>query len=301
MVFLFRSKNYKDLMIRLADFIRDYFINESLKNEDRFIVEGLDISTEDFTIRLTMDHDKGVDFSKVNNPVYGELDNGQKTISIFRRTELKEPDFDKPLDGNPFIYALKEKKGWKIEMTNQEIKQYLRRFIDICSELKDKKFDTIICIPSSSKLNKRFCKAIASILGIKVKIEDMFSKIPANEVYFDYIDREQIKKDEAEGLVDFHEVMKSIRTSLRKMKGKDFEAKNFPKKYLKYVKYIDNDDEPMKYRPDIDGKNVVLIDDIISSGSTVESCCDAILAGFIPKSLTVVTLLSKLEKDKKVD
>ena len=45
----------------------------------------------------------------------------------------------------------------------------------------------------------------------------------------------------------------------------------------------------------IDDKNILLLDDTISSGETVSQCINRILSNFIPKSITIITLLSKVK------
>ena len=63
------------------------------------------------------------------------------------------------------------------------------------------------------------------------------------------------------------------------------------------IKYIetngDDDDDIRKY---IDDKDILLLDDTISSGETVSQCINGILSNFIPKSITIITLLSKVKE-----
>ena len=56
-------------------------------NEPLYIVEGININSNDKTISLTDEHDKGVDFSLVNNPVYDKYKDFD-LISIFKRSKL---------------------------------------------------------------------------------------------------------------------------------------------------------------------------------------------------------------------
>lgn len=79
-------------------------------------------------------------------------------------------------------------------------------------------------------------------------------------------------------------------------KGVDFEAKHMDKESLKHIKYIGvNNDENI--RPMMDGKDILLLDDTISSGSTVSQCIEGIISNFTPKSITIVTLLSQLKEN----
>ena len=63
---------------------------------------------------------------------------------------------------------------------------------------------------------------------------------------------------------------------------------------LKYINYITyNEDEDTNIREKIDGKDILVLDDIISSGESVSQAVKTINDSFIPKSVTVITLLSK--------
>ena len=81
------------------------------------------------------------------------------------------------------------------------------------------------------------------------------------------------------------------------MKSDYFEAKAFKndKPLLKYIKYILPGDSE-NIRDKIDGKNVLILDDTISLYSTISQCVKNIDDTFLPKSLTVITLLSGLKK-----
>jgi hypothetical protein len=269
--------------------IRESYNNSNINEFDNYIVEGLNINPISKTVSLTDSHNKGIDFSLINNPVY---DNYKQydVISIFKRTELYDID-NRQRDGNPFIYALKNKNGWKFNITNKEIYKYIKRFLEICHKIKST-YDTIIITPSTSDINERFMKVISKQVKSKNIINEFFTKTTIEEIVDDdLIDKYQIQKDYPN---DFNKVIFEIHRSFRRMKGKFFEAKYVDKKYLKYIKYISlNNDENL--RQYIDNKNILLLDDTISSGETISQCINGILSNFMPKSITIITLLSKLK------
>lgn len=258
-------------------------------NEPLYIVEGININSNDKTISLTDEHDKGVDFSLVNNPVYDKYKDFD-VISIFKRSKLVD-DTNTERDGNPFIYALKEKRGWTFDITNDEIFRYIKRFLEICKKINNT-YDTIVITPSSTNINERFMKVISKQVQAENIVREFLVKIKKEEIIDDnLIDKEQITKDYPN---NYNEVITKISRSFRRMEGADFEAKHMDKKYLKYVKYIGVNND-LNIRPMIDGKDILVLDDTISSGTTVSQCIDGITSNFTPKSITIVTLLSKLK------
>ena len=269
--------------------LKESFEKSYTNDFDNYIVEGLNIDVDNKTVSLTDNHNSGIDFSLVNNPVY-DKHNGYDVISIFKRTPLTDIN-NTQRDGNPFIYALKNKNGWKFNITSEEINKYIRRFLNVCKKINNK-YDTIIITPSASELNEKFMKAISRQVNANNIINEYFVKLSKEEIVDDdLIDIERIRKDYGNS---FNKVMSEIHRSFRRMKGETFEAKYVKKEYLKYIKYIEaNDDNDI--RKYIDDKNILLLDDTISSGETVSQCINGILSNFIPKSITIITLLSKVK------
>ena len=276
-------------MKSLQEMLKESFKKSYTNDFDNYIVEGLNINVDNKMVSLTDNHNSGVDFSLVNNPVY-DKHNGYDVISIFKRTLLTDINNTRR-DGNPFIYALKNKNGWKFNITSEEINKYIRRFLNVCKKINNK-YDTIIITPSASDLNEKFMKAISRQVNANNIINEYFVKLSKEEIiYDDLIDIERIRRDYGNS---FNKVMSEIHRSFRRMKGETFEVKYVKKEYLKYIKYIEtiSDDDIRKY---IDDKDILLLDDTISSGETVSQCINGILYNFIPKSITIITLLSKVK------
>ena len=276
-------------MKSLQEMLKESFKKSYTNDFDNYIVEGLNINVDNKTVSLTDNHNSGIDFSLVNNPVY-DKHNGYDVISIFKRTSLTDTN-NIQRDGNPFIYALKKKNGWKFNITSEEINKYIRRFLNVCKKIKNK-YDTIIITPSASELNEKFMKAISRQVDANNIINEYFVKLTKEEIIDDdLIDIERIRNDYGSS---FNKVMSEIHRSFRRMKGETFEAKYVKKEYLKYIKYIETngDDDIRKY---IDDKDILLLDDTISSGETVSQCINGILSNFMPKSITIITLLSKVK------
>ena len=275
-------------MKSLQQMLKESYNNSNTNEFDNYIVEGLNININDKTVSLTDTHNNGVDFSLVNNPVYSKHKE-YDVISIFKRTQLSDTN-NVQRDGNPFIYALKNKNGWKFKITDEEINKYIRRFLEICKKINSK-YDTIIITPSSSNLNEKFMKVISKQVDADKVINEYFIKLSKEEIIDDdLIDKEQLRNDYGNS---YERVLEEINRSFRRMKGKSFEAKYVNKEYLKYIKYISSNNNE-NLRQYIDNKDVLLLDDTISSGETISQCINGILSNFIPKSITILTLLSKV-------
>ena len=275
-------------MKSLQQILKESYNNSNINEFDNYIVEGLNININDKTVSLTDTHDKGIDFSLINNPIYDKYKE-YDVISIFKRTQLTDTN-NVQRDGNPFIYALKNKNGWKFKITNEEIYKYIKRFLTICKKI-NLQYDTIIVTPSTSDINEKFMKVISNQIKSKDVLNEFFVKLSIEEIIDDdLIDKEQIQNDYPN---EFNKVIAEIHRSFRRMKGTSFEAKMMNKKYLKYIKYISsNNDENL--RQYIDNKDILLLDDTISSGETISQCINGVLSNFVPKTITIITLLSKL-------
>lgn len=260
------------------------YIYRHLNKDNDFLVEGIHVDSTNKIITLN-DTTKGVDF---NGPIeYPAKD--ITVISIFKRTPYEKDDKNKDIDGNPFIYALKEKDDWKFQITNEEINKYCRKFISNCEKLH-RTFDTIIMIPTTSKINERFMEVISKYVKSKINIKDMFNKQKLQPDPYLLIDYDKIYKDFNYSEWVEREIEQKLNAQKRAGK-KYFEAKSFPKEYLKYIKSLTLSGKD--YSKELCDKDVLILDDTYSSGETISRAVDAIKANYSPKSITAITLLSK--------
>ena len=91
-------------MKSLQQILKESYNNSNTNEFDNYIVEGLNININDKTVSLTDTHDKGIDFSLINNPVYDKY-KAYNVISIFKITQLTDTNNIKK-DVNQFIYIL---------------------------------------------------------------------------------------------------------------------------------------------------------------------------------------------------
>ena len=274
--------------IELRKIIREILLKEY---NFPFIFEGIDIDNQNKTVSFNPSHENNVNTSIKFNPVYGNL-NGIETISIFQRK-----DNDNKTDGNPLVYALKGIKGWKFLNPKEDIIALLKQFIRIAEKIK-LEYDTIITIPSTNPLNIHFLHRLNKIIKAEVKIKDYLTKLSADDVWEDYIDFKQMS-------LDYGDKYKVVEKDMLKY-FKDMEYKNnniFSFKYIsniklrKYIKktmFTEYVDSEIKFAPFINGKNVLILDDTISTGASISEMCNNILETYVPNSITVITLFSKI-------
>lgn len=260
--------------------------------------EGLNIDVLSKTVSLTDEHNKGVDFTLENNPIYYKLGNID-VISIFKRTPLKSVGHE--VDGNPFIYALKGENGWRFEISQADATKYMKRFLAVCNKIKSK-YDTIISVPSASWVNKRFMDVIASKVNAKYKRSDYFEKATLEEAW-NSIDGEGIRKyaalvNKINPTIEATRILNIIGHGFEMMEKKNktfFTSKMMDKSVLKFIKspISSNTSNTAECAELFDDKNVLILDDILASGNTLSFCAQNILETYSPKSVTAVTLLSK--------
>lgn len=269
--------------------------------------EGIDIDKNRSTVAFNPSHQNYVDTNDPWNPkpIYNEVD-GYNVISIFTRKMT-----DDKQDGNPLIYALKG-KDWRFKNPQYDIMALLRRFVAVTKELKEK-FDIIITIPSSNRLNTEILHKITRIIPHEMSFENFFEKYTANEVYELFLNTEWLKReypnDEIRGKIN-GSIYKSIcRMNLPKEKGGNdgiFSYKFLKPQKLRYAiiksmsinaEFADKEklvDDDLTLEKTITGKNVLIIDDTVTSGKTISDAAEAFKETYTPSSITFLTLLSPL-------
>ena len=266
----------------------DESIIRSMKTDNMYIVNGLIVNQIDNTIRLEDS------LSTTNYCRYYIEHQRINVFSIFKRTVCDDTN----VKVNTFIYALKDYDGWRFDITDEEIVRYVRRFLEVCDSI-DKRYDTIIVVPSHHDINRRFMKVIASRVKANDIIEDMFLKSTKGEALAS-LDVDGIENFCDEKYPRTSDYMKKhitdeIRRAFNRMTGKYFEAKKMPKEYLKFIKEpvtVNKGFSMDEAKELINNKSVLVLDDTLSTGASV-SACVRVINQFEPKRLDVITLLSK--------
>jgi hypothetical protein len=245
---------------------------------NQYIGEGIDIDFKNRIVKINLNHENVVDTSIENNPNIINID-GIKVISFFKRKKLKDDNGD----GNPLLYALKEINGWNI--SKFDIDLLYKQFLLIVSKINNQ-YDTIIKTPSNNELNNIFMDKLQKSIKCKNIIKNPFGKLEKDEVYLNCIDFTEMDD------VDINRLNKSFSRM-----DTYFTFKHIPVDLRKYIKKIYNDNyiqDEIEDAIKINGKDILILDDTISSGSTISNMVKTIEKLYDPKSITVITLFSKL-------
>ncbi len=201
--------------------------------------------------------------------------------SVFRRTKRG----DAGRDGNPLIHALKRAQGYSIGYSS--LKELRGPFGTILASIVATLApEVLVPIPSGASINGVLSRRIAKVVPAltvecfeKLRIVDALAKAPSpDKVHDGHRDAYTTA---------LHELQKSPDPRrLIEMKGIR------PAKVRMYF-------QPIGFRAgawgdSINGKRVVLVEDILSTGTTL-LCAERLLLGrYQPASLSVITLLSGL-------
>lgn len=269
-------------------------INETVNNViDKLLNEGIDFDYDTKIVSYNPSHEDNVDTSIENNPTKDEnIVQGVDVWSIFKRKSgLKG-------DGNPLVYALKGEGGWHFR--NEEDKRAIeQQFDSIATKFaKIHPIGVTILIPSGNELNKQIANVIMSKSRNAELIKGVILKLTTIEV---------------------EDIVLDFGSKFREYYGKDFTSKYY--ELLGYLELMDNErhgyfsrhliknkemrdvldftfkvsnDRFSKFANKINGQDILIIDDTISRGQSIKEVCQIMMESYAPKSITVLTLLSKL-------
>jgi len=242
---------------------------------------------------ITLHTKKNVDTSIEHNPTMdGDIVPNVQVWSIFKRKRGLRGD------GNPLVYALKGEGGWTFR--DESDRNAIEKQFDAIAT----KFATMypvgvtILMPSGSELNMHIADVVMSKSRNAELIKGVICKLTTEEV------------DDI--VLDFNS------------KFRDFYKDEFNSKYYELGRYLDlmdkerngyfsrhliknnqmrdvldstlklSDDRFAEFANKINGQDVLIIDDTISRGQSIKEACQIMLESYAPKSITVLTLLSKL-------
>ena len=249
-------------------------------------IEQEGINVDGRKVTMTDKHEKLVNTSLINNPTC--------TKDIIPRIEVWSL-FQRKVgglnDGNPLLYALKGEKDY--ELTNQEF--VYKRIEDLCELFiqKHPNMSATIAVPSTNPLNKYFTSLYKRKSNNTMVIDNLFVKMSVEEVD-DYI----YKKDSA----------------FRKKYGAQYEQKHqmfehycsamedgiFRLHLIKDIEMRKVIDRTIKledkfygtYMSAINGKDILILDDSITTGQSLREVYQIIADCYEPKSITILTLMS---------
>ena len=265
----------------------------SSRPEKEAFNEGIDFDVATKTVSFNPSHEENVDTSLENNPTKNtDLIQGIPVWSIFKRKKGNAGD------GNPLLYALKG-EGWTFRSENDRLA--IERQFDLIAS----KFASLypigitIIVPSGNELNKHIAEVVMSKSDNSELIEGVICKLTTEEVNdivlsFDSKFREYYKTNVNTA---YEQLWRYLEDMNEKRKGtfsrhliKDLEMRDVLDMTLKA-----STDKYAEYANKINGQNILIIDDTISRGQTIQEACRIMRESYAPESITVLTLLSKLD------
>ena len=272
----------------------DKIVNEAVAQSiDSVINEGIDFDPNTKTVSYNPSHEENVDTSIEHNPTMdGDIVPNVQVWSIFKRKRGLRGD------GNPLVYALKGEGGWTFR--NERDRIAIERQFDAIAT----KFATMypvgvtILMPSGSELNMHIADVVMSKSRNAELIEGVICKLTTEEVddiVLDFNSKfREFYKDEFNS--KYYELGRYLDLMDKERNGyfsrhlvKNNQMRDVLDSTLKL-----SDDRFAEFANKINGQDVLIIDDTISRGQTIKEACQIMLESYAPKSITVLTLLSKL-------
>lgn len=285
-------------MKKLSEYTKDKNLNQIMdeiveKEMDKTFNEGIDFDPESKIVAYNSSHENYVDISIDNNPtIDGEIVPGVQVWSIFKMKKGETQE-----DGNPLVCALNG-EGWTFR--SEEDREAIEKQFDLIAS----KFVSMyqkgitVLIPSGNELNKHIADVVLSKSENGELIEGVVCKLTTEEVNDIVLDfnskfREYYKDNfnSAYYRLDrfLDQMDKQLKGTFSRHLIKDPEMKDVLDFTLKA-----SDDIYAEFANKINGQNILIIDDTIGSGQSIKEACRIMMESYAPKSITVLTLSSKL-------
>lgn len=200
-------------------------------------------------------------------------------------------------DGNPLVYALKG-EGWTFRSEEDRL-AIEKQFDDIATKFAQiYPIGVTIIIPSGNELNYHIAEVVMSKSKNAELLEGAICKLTTEEVndivlaknsFFRQIYKDNFNAAYKQLCVYFEEMDEKRDGTFSRHFIKDKNMRNVLLNTLKV--------SPDRYAKDskiINGQDILIIDDTISRGQSIKEACQIMLESYAPKSITVLTLLSKL-------
>lgn len=283
--------DYINGMNRLIELIRECIQEVRMEEGIKF---GASIN-----VSYDKDNENYVNTSTLSNPTYTKkIIDGITVYSIFLRKQ--SPDRNESNDGNPLLYAMKGEKGWHFKPigVSDVFYRLIGEIVDNFLQDKSGKFGTTVVLPSTNNLNKMFSNIIkGKIKNIRI-IDDLIFKLTVEEV------RDSIGMPNSPFYQRYRRTKQTMQSALNKFNAYCRKMKDG---YFQFHLIVDRDmrkviTQTMKlniglagfYADAINNKDVLLLDDSITNGGSMNEAMKIIRENYASKSITILTLISPL-------
>lgn len=236
---------------------------------------GIDVSIDKY-VTLNESHHKRLVTCPNRNPVFRKL--GELMIhSVYRRTK----DGDKERDGNPFIYAVKKTKGFRIR--SRELVRFKPSFEAIVEKIiKNVPHSCVVTVPSGYPIAEILASRIVRKSGVPI-FSKVFSKATVGEVLARF-DPNSVKGQHRA------EVNSQLATFSKLDPNELVNLKEIRNKIRHYFNPLSINTDFLSQLP---SANLLLVDDLLSTGTTLSNAAKLLeVNGF--KVVGAVCLLSAL-------
>lgn len=275
-------------------------INEALfEYYTNTVSEGINVDYDNNTVEFDETHDNRVVTSLQKLPFvsYTQLNDGTRiTIySIFKRLKINNNKRD---DGNPLVYALKNENGWTFK-TEEDRKAIENRIIEVINKIVSLyNVGFTLVIPSTNQLNYHLASLVEACATNCEICKSALVKMSANEVFNEAI-KPGSKFYERYKNSNFQEKVNQLKTYINAMnqEGGKFRyhliKDSDMRKTISNTLKLSSNGAISELSNKITQKDVLLIDDTISTGKTLIEAANILKDSFSPKSITALTLFSR--------
>ena len=285
-------------MKKLSEYTTDknfnQIMNENVEKEmDIPFNEGIDFDPDTKTVAYNSSHENYIDISIDNNPtIDGEFVPDVQVWSIFKRKKGETRE-----DGNPLVYALKG-EGWTFRSEEDRL-AIEKQFNDIATKFAQiYPIGVTIIIPSGNELNYHIAEMVMSKSKNAELLEGAICKLTTEEVNDIVLAKDSFFRQKYKN--NFNAAYKQLCVYFEEMDEK--RDGTFSRHFIKDSKMRNVLLNTLKVSPDryakdskiINGQDILIIDDTISRGQSIKEACRIMMESYAPKSITVLTLSSKL-------
>lgn len=261
--------------------------------KNKVLNKEIDFDPNTKTVSYNPSHEDNVDTSIENNPsIDGNIVSNVEVWSIFKRKKGLRGD------GNPLIYALKGEGGWTFK-TDDDRNAIEQQFETIASKFaKMYPIGVTILMPSGNELNNHIAEIVLSQSKNAELIEGVICKITTQEVDKIVLDfnskfREYYKDNFNEAYYELGRYLDEMDKQRNGYFSRHLVTNNQMREILDFTLKL-SDDRFAEFANKINGQDILIIDDTISKDQSIKEACQIMMDSYAPKSITVLTLLSKL-------